>query len=47
MQIAQSADRRSAWKALNNDIAADKLKMTHSLIQIGVWADANANSRAL
>lgn len=45
LQIAQSADRRSAWKALSDDIAADKLKETNGLIQIAVWAHANTNKR--
>ena len=36
--IAQSADRRAAWRGLNSDILDGKLLNTNALIQVGHWS---------
>lgn len=46
LQIAQSADRRTAWKALSEDLTAGKFKNTNGLIQLSDWAKANLTKRS-
>lgn len=46
LAIAQSADRRAGWKALNEDFTNSKLTNTHNLIQIGEWVKTNLSKRA-
>lgn len=45
LQIAQAADRRTAWKKLTDDLAEGKLKNTDGLIQLGHWAKVGLGKR--